>query len=107
MARVPYRQAQIRIDAGDGDDKVVVTFGRVRVEAIRADPQVREANVRAGQEVMARAIQRLSSPGVRFQKKRGVASYRADPKNPRQVIRELMGKTETGVFEDGEFKAIP
>ena len=102
-----FPRATVRIDGiGRGSDRRIVSIGRVEVRADAADPQVFEQNVREGQEALKRAVQRLSVAGVRFQKRRGVASYRADPKNPDRVIRELLGKTEIGVFENGEFKAI-
>lgn len=107
MARPADRQARIQIRDEEGGDKIVIKFGRVEVEAVKADQRIFEANVLSGQQVMERAIEKLAAPGVRFQKKRGVASYRADPKNPQRVIRELLGRTETGEFVDGEFRAIP
>lgn len=101
-------QPTIRINGiRRGQGGRTVAFGRVEVEADAVDPRVFEANVRAGQEALERAVKRMSVAGVRFQKKRGVASYRADPRNPDRVIRELRGKIESGVFENGEFKAIP
>ena len=107
MARPSNRRERIHIRDGDDGDKFVIKFGRVEVEAIKADRRVFEANVISGQQVMERAVEKLAAPGVRFQKKRGVASYRADPKNPQRVIRELLGRSETGVFIDGEFRAVP
>ncbi|HRH21417.1 MAG TPA: hypothetical protein PLE81_12375 [Brevundimonas sp.] len=107
MARPAKRRAHIQIRDDSDGDRIVINFGRVEVEAIRADGRVFEANVISGQQVMERAVRKLAEPGVRFQKKRGVASYRADPKNPGLVIRELLGRTESGTFVDGEFRAVP
>lgn len=109
MATVESKSSEstIRITGGQRPSQGrTIAFGRVEVEAEPADPRAFAINVRAGQDVMERAVKRLSTAGVRFQKKRGVASYRADPKNPDQVIRDLMGKAEVGVFENGEFKVL-
>ena len=54
---------------------------------------------------MARALVRLTRPGIRLRPKRGIPLFQVDENDPDILIRDLNGKRERGVFQDGEFKA--
>ena len=61
-------------------------------------------NVDLGQSALKKIKSRLVKPGVKLRGSKSAPRFHADPSNPRQLIRELNGKRERGVFENGEFK---
>jgi hypothetical protein len=83
-----------------------VKFGDVTVWAPKATAAKLNQGVRASTEALERAVKRLTRPGIRLHRKKGVPLYSADPDDPGILIRELDGKVERGVFKDGGFKAF-
>ena len=45
------------------------------------------------------------TPGVKLRARKGVPLFFADPARPGRIIRELDGKRESGVIENGTLKA--
>jgi hypothetical protein len=64
----------------------------------------RLVNVRAGQAALRRAAAGIAEPGVHLPLRKGVPQYRADPEDPRRLIRRTDGVEERGVFVDGTFR---
>ena len=67
--------------------------------------QVQE-NARQSTEALARALTRLTRPGIRLRPKRGIPLFQVDENDPDILIRDLDGKRERGTLQDGEFKVI-
>jgi hypothetical protein len=63
-------------------------------------------NILRGQQALKKAKKKVVKPGVALRARKDVPMFFADPSNPKRLIRELNGKRETGVFEDGAFKAL-
>lgn len=83
-----------------------VTFGSVTVTADRVVKAELSRNVDLGQFALKNIAESLAKPGVKVPKKsKTIPLFHADPANPRRVVRILDGKKETGVFENGQFKA--
>jgi hypothetical protein len=82
-----------------------IKFGDVTITAQRPNDAEIQRNVEAGWAGLARALPRLVRPGVRIYPKKDVPLYSCDPDDPNIFIRKLNGKTQRGVFEDGQFKA--
>ena len=61
-------------------------------------------NVDLGQSALKKIKRRLVKPGVKLRGAKSAPLFHADPSNPRQLIRELNGKRDRGVFENGVFK---
>lgn len=84
---------------------VTVKFGSVTVK-VRAPHEVEvKRNVKAGQFALARAREALVKRGIKMKVAKGVPIFHADPKLPGQLVRRLDGKSQSGVFVDGKFKA--
>jgi len=65
-----------------------------------------QENVRRSTEALSRALVRLTRPGIRLRSKRGIPLFQVDENDPDILIRDLDGKRERSLFQDGEFKAI-
>jgi len=65
-----------------------------------------QENVRQSTEALARALTRLTRPGIRLRPKRGIPLFQVDENDPDILIRDLDGKRERGTLQDGEFKVI-
>jgi DNA-binding XRE family transcriptional regulator len=61
-------------------------------------------NIKAGQDALARAMWKMTKPGVVIKRKKDVPLYYADPNRKGIIIRELNGKRELGIFKKGKFK---
>ncbi|WP_312205249.1 hypothetical protein [Brevundimonas sp.] len=81
-----------------------VTFSGVTVIAPKPASADVKRNVAMSSEALERAKKRLMRPGVRLYARKDVPLYSADPDRPGVFIRELNGKTECGVLENGTFK---
>ena len=82
-----------------------VRFGSVVVSAASPKQVELRRNVSTGQAALARAATKIVKAGVSLPAGGSVPLYRADPQDPARLIRELNGKTSTGVFVGGKFKA--
>jgi hypothetical protein len=94
--------------ARGGDQGAVwetVRFGDVTITAKRPSDAEIQRNVEESSRALARALPRLARPGVRIYPKKDVPLYWCDQDDPNIFIRRLNGKTQRGVFEDGQFKA--
>lgn len=81
-----------------------VRFGSVVVSAASPKQVELRRNVNNGQAALARAATKIVKAGVSLPPVGSVPLYRADPQNPARLIRELNGRTSTGVFVGGKFK---
>ena len=81
-----------------------VRFGSVVVSAASPKQVELRRNVNTGQAALARVATRIVKAGVSLPAGGSVPLYRADPQDPGRLIRELNGKTSTGVFVGGKFK---
>ena len=83
-----------------------VTFGAVSVSAVSPKVGEMRRNVTIGQAALARVVPRLVKPGVAVKTAVSVPLFRADPKDPSRLIREVNGKVATGKFVNGKFKVL-
>jgi hypothetical protein len=81
-----------------------VTFSGVTVLAPKPKAADVRHNVAMSSEALERAKKRLMRPGVRVYARKDVPLYSADPDRPGVYIRELNGKIDKGVLENGTFK---
>jgi len=81
-----------------------VRFGSVVVSAASPKQIELRRNVNSGQAALGRAVVKIVKAGVSLPAGGGVPLYRADPRDPGLLIRELNGKTSTGAFVAGKFK---
>jgi hypothetical protein len=86
--------------------KRIIKFGNVTVVADPLSKSEIKRNVKAGQRALARALKAIITPGVDVKLPSGVPLYRADSEKRGHIIRELDGKSESGVIENGKFKPI-
>ena len=85
---------------------ITVTFGSVTIRIEPADPEVIKKNIIEGQKAFARALEAFKTKGVKLNAPKGTALYQANPNNPNLLIRNIDGKTDQGVFENGQFRVI-
>lgn len=83
-----------------------ISIGTLTLVVPRPTKTEVQENVRRSTEVLARALVRLTRPGIRLRPKRGIPLFQVDENDPDILIRDLDGKRERGVFQDGEFKVI-
>lgn len=81
-----------------------VHFGSAVVSAASPKQVELRRNVTTGQAALARAAIKIVKAGVSLPVGGSVPLYRADPQDPSRLIRDLNGKTSTGVFVGGKFK---
>lgn len=81
-----------------------VRFGSVVVSAASPKQVELRRNVNTGQAALARAATKIVKAGVSLPAGGSVPLFRADPQDPARLIRELNGRTSTGVFVGGKFK---
>lgn len=69
-----------------------------------------EAELRRNLDLSAAALQGLKSallkPGIRIRRKKDVPLFYSTDEEPDLFVRELNGKRERGIFENGSFKPI-
>jgi hypothetical protein len=85
---------------------ITVTFGSVTIRTEPADPEVIRKNIIKGQKAFARALEAFKTKGVKLNVPKGTALYQANPNNPNLLIRNIDGKIDQGVFENGQFLVI-
>lgn len=85
---------------------ITVTFGSVTIRTEREDPEVIRKNIIEGQKAFARALEAFKTKGVKLNAPKGTALYHANPNNPSLLIRNIDGKIDQGVFENGQFRVI-
>lgn len=85
---------------------ITVTFGSVTIRTEREDPEVIRKNIIEGQKAFARAVQAFKTKGVKLNVPKGTALYQANPNNPNLLIRNIDGKIDQGVFDNGQFRVI-
>jgi hypothetical protein len=87
-----------------GKSRVTVySFGSVSLKAPARSTDGAH-NIGLGQAAMKKIQGQLARPGVKLRVSKATPLFRADPSNPRQLIRVLDGREERGVFENGVFK---
>lgn len=84
--------------------RATVTFGSVTIKGSNLPAEEMQRNVASGHAALKRAAKAFVKAGVTLRRGRNVPLYRADPKEPRILIRELNGRSERGTFVGGEFK---
>jgi hypothetical protein len=87
-------------------EMVRVTFGSTTIVAVRPSPSELRSNILEGQRALARARDAIITPGVKVDLPKGVPFYHAHPEKPGYIIRDLDGKQETGMVENGMFKSV-
>lgn len=80
-----------------------VTFGSVTIMAERPSAEVIKQNILQGQRALARAQAALITKGVKLNVREGIPLYQAHPNDPRFLLRNIDGKIEQGIFQDGQF----
>jgi len=85
---------------------ITVTFGSVTIRTEQPSPEVSRKNIIDGQRAFARAIEAFKTKGVKLNVSKGTALYQANPNNPALLIRNIDGKIDQGVFENGQFRVI-
>ena len=83
---------------------ITITFGSVTIRTKPADPEVIKKNIIEGQKAFARALEAFKTKGVKLNVPKGTALYHANPNNPNLLIRNIDGKIDQGVFENGQFR---
>jgi hypothetical protein len=78
----------------------------VSVNAAQVQPEEWQRNVDSGRAALARAVPKLAKAGVVLKMADSVPRFRADPKDPSRLIREVNGKVETGQFVNGRFRVL-
>ena len=81
-------------------------FGSVTIEGGAPSSATVKHNISLGQSALERGFKALVKPGVKLSRGKGIPIYRADPNDPRILIRELNGRDERGALVDGEFKIV-
>lgn len=94
---------QIVSTAGGSRSDFVVKFGSVTITSQKPDAAVISRSVTLGAEAFTRALSKMSSPGVTLETKPDVPTFRADPTDPKTLIRRLNGKEQRGYIRHGEF----
>jgi hypothetical protein len=87
-----------------GAADLTVRFGSTIVSAASPNKVELRRNVNTGRAALARAATKIVKSGVSLPAAESVPLYRADPRDPARLIRELNGKTSLGVFVAGKFK---
>ena len=82
----------------------MVKFGSVTVHVLTPHKNEVQRNIKAGQSALARARTRLVRSGVKIDVPRGVPLFHANPVRPDQLVREIDGKLDYGVFVNGKFE---
>ena len=80
-----------------------VRFGDAKVSKRDINPSEVSFNITAGQKALKDSKVQFMKAGIRLARKKGVPLFRTNPANAYQIIRELDGRVETGVFENGQF----
>ncbi len=81
-----------------------ISIGNLTLVVPRPTKTEVQENVRRSTEALARALVRLTRPGIRLRPKRGIPLFQVDENDPDVFIRDLDGRRERGRFQDGEFK---
>jgi hypothetical protein len=81
-----------------------VRFGDVEVTGPMPTEEEVRRNVELGSEGLRRALKKLLTPGIRLRARKDVPLFWVDPDNAALFIRELNGRRDKGVLENGEFK---
>lgn len=81
-----------------------VTFGSVTVMVELPSAEVIDQYIRDGQLAFARARKAFITKGVKLNVRKGTPLYQAHPNNPKFLLRNIDGKIEQGIFEEGQFK---
>ena len=80
-----------------------VEFGGAKIERGVTAPETLSRNADLGEQALRRVIQELGAAGVALEQPEGVPLYRADPDDPKRLIRMLDGSQERGYFSGTRF----
>jgi hypothetical protein len=94
------------LSAKSGRKRDEVFFGTTSVVVPPLKSSEVKRNIKAGQVGLGRALEKIIDAGIELEATKGVPLFHADPAHPGQIIRELNGKRERGVFVKGKFKTI-
>lgn len=87
-----------------GAAESTVRFGSAVVSTASPKKVELRRNVNSGRAALARAAIKIIKSGVSLPTGGSVPLYRADPQDPARLIRDLNGRTSSGVFVAGKFK---
>ncbi|HEX3365778.1 hypothetical protein [Phenylobacterium sp.] len=90
---------------GKASRKATLQFGSASITVNRSTLEDRSRNISRGQDALKKLKPKLVTPGVKLRSRKGVPLFFADPARPGRIIRELDGRRESGVIENGTFKA--
>ncbi len=93
-----------RNEVGSRTAQQRISIGNLTLVVPRPTKTQVQENVRRSTEALGRALVRLTRPGIRLRPKRGIPLFQVDENDPDILIRDLDGKRERGLFQDGEFK---
>lgn len=83
-----------------------VTFGSVEVRSGHIPAEIIKGNILAGQQALARSADRITKPGIKLRRQKGVPLFHVDPNDPSILIRELNGIIERGKLVNGQFEPL-
>jgi hypothetical protein len=111
----PNTTADFVIYGSDGTRLIVQSKHRRRArvkvgDMIVSGDKASAAEVKTAVARSSEALNRLSrvivEPGVRLSKRKDVPLFSIDPNNPGRVLRELNGRVDRGILENGAFKIL-
>jgi len=105
--QIRVSKSKLVFNAGPAGGSKVKTyqFGSAKLTVSTSAQSEWAPNIDLGQSALKKLKRVLVKPGVKLRGSKAAPLFHADPANPRQLVRVLNGKRETGVFENGEFKA--
>lgn len=92
-----------RPSGGKGKRVTTFRFGSVAAKSSAPHPDVKSANIAAGQQALMRAKGAFTKRGVSLRHRKDVPVFFADPNEPSVLIRRLDGKEERGRIVAGAF----
>jgi hypothetical protein len=84
----------------------VITFGGVTIEGRKPSAESVKANVEQSTNALSRLSSKLTRPGIRLSRKKGVPRFSVDENDPAIFIRALDGRTDRGRMINGEFEPV-
>jgi hypothetical protein len=95
--------ASSRETGGKGGRISIMRFGSVAAKTHSPHPDIKGANITAGQDALKRSKKAFIKRGVALRHRKGVPIFFADPKEPSVLIRRLNGQEERGRIVGGAF----
>jgi len=84
----------------------MITFDSVTIEGRKPSAESVKANVEQSTNALSRLSSKLTRPGFRLSRKKGVPRFSVDENDPTIFIRVLDGRTDRGRMINGEFEPV-